>query len=307
MLKYIMKRLLMLIPIIIGITLFVYIIMSFAPGDAAVLILGNEATEQELQEKRVELGLDKPVIVQYGNYLKNLVKGDFGKSWITGGEVLQEFLHRAPVTLTLGGLSICLSTFIGILLGVVAAVRQHKPIDYISLVLALLFCSLPIFWVALLAQVLFSIKLGWLPATGVDAGFRSYILPALTLCTASLGAKLRMTRSSMLDVLSQDYVRTSRAKGASETYTVMNHVIRNGMMPVITQVGISFARVLGGSVVTETVFSMPGVGAYLTTAVRSRDVPVVMGVLVFMSIMICVVNLFTDLMYAWADPRVKLG
>jgi len=297
----------MLIPIIIGITLFVYLIMSFAPGDAAVLILGSEATEEELVAKRIELGLDKPIIIQYLHYMKNLVRGDFGKSWITGGGVLEEFLHRAPVTLFLGGMSICLSTFIGIILGVVSAVRQHKLIDYFSLVLALLFCSLPAFWIALLAQVLFCIKLGWLPATGVDAGFKSYILPALTLCTASLGGKVRMTRSSMLDVLSQDYVRTSRAKGASETYTVMHHVLRNGMMPVITQVGMSFARVLGGSVVTETVFSMPGVGAYLTTAVRSRDVPVVMGVLVFMSIMICVVNLLTDLMYAWADPRVKLG
>lgn len=307
MLKYILKRLLMLIPIVIGITLFVYLIMSFAPGDAAVLILGSEATEEELMIKRIELGLDKPIVIQYLNYLKNLVRGDFGKSWITGGGVLEEFLHRAPVTLLLGGMSICMSTFIGIILGVVSAVRQHKPIDYFSLVLALLFCSLPAFWIALLAQVLFCIKLGWLPATGVDAGFKSYVLPSLTLCTASLGGKVRMTRSSMLDVLSQDYVRTSRAKGASETYTVVHHVLRNGMMPVITQVGMSFARVLGSSVVTETVFSMPGVGAYLTTAVRSRDVPVVMGVLVFMSIMICVVNLLTDLMYAWADPRVKLG
>lgn len=307
MLKYVTKRLLMLIPVIIGITLFVYIIMSFAPGDPAVLILGTEATEAELEAKRIELGLNQPVIAQYLDYMGNLLKGDFGTSWITGGSVLGEFLHRAPVTLTLGALAIFLSTLLGLAMGVVAAVRQHKPIDYFSLGLALLFCSLPSFWIALLAQVLFCIKLDWLPATGIDFGFKSYILPALTLCTASLGGKLRMTRSSMLDVLSQDYIRTSRAKGASETYTVLHHVIRNGMMPVVTQVGMSFAKVLGGSVITETVFSLPGVGAYLSTAVRSRDIPVVIGVLVFMSIMICIVNLLTDLVYAWVDPRVKLG
>ena len=297
----------MLIPTIIGITLFVYVIMSLAPGDAAVMILGTEATEAELEAKRVELGLDKPVMVQYLNYMGDLIRGDFGESWLSGENVLQGFLNRAPITLTLGAFAIFLSTVLGIGLGVIAAVYQHRTIDYISLVLALLLCSLPSFWLALLAQVLFSINLGWLPATGVDDGFLSYILPAFILCAASLGSKVRMTRSSMLDVLSQDYVRTSRAKGASEFYTVTHHVLRNGMMPVVTQVGMAFGRILGGSVVTETVFSLPGVGFFLTNAVRSRDVPVVLGVLIFMSITICIVNLITDLTYAWIDPRVKLG
>lgn len=306
MFKYIAKRILMLIPIIIGITFFVYLILSVTPGDAASLILGAEATEAELAAKRAELGLDQPFVIQYLRYIGGLVRGDFGSSWLTGESVLNGFLRRAPVTLLLGAFSIALSTLLGIALGVIAAVRQHKFIDYFSLVIALVFCSLPAFWFALLVQVVFSINLGWLPSGGVDEGFRSFILPAATLCAASLGANVRMTRSSMLDVFSQDYVRTSRAKGASESYTVLHHVLRNGMMPVITQVGMAFARILGGTVVTESVFSLPGVGAYLTNAVRSRDVPVVLGVLVFMSIMICVVNLLTDLVYAWIDPRVKL-
>lgn len=304
--KFVLKRLLMLIPIIFGITLFVYLIMSLSGGDAASIILGSDATVEQLAAKRMELGLDKPIIVQYLNYMKDLLRGDFGSSWLSGKSVIEELRNRVPVTLTLGVFSITLSTVLGILLGVISAVKQHKAIDYISLFFALLLCSLPAFWVGLIAQVVFSIKLKWFPATGVDNGFISYVLPAVTLCAATLGSKVRMTRSSMLDVLSQDYVRTCKAKGAGEWYSVYHHVIRNGILPVITQVGASFATILGGTVVTENVFAIAGVGTYLTNAVQSRDVPVVMGVLVFISIMVCIVNLLTDLAYALADPRVKL-
>ena len=296
----------MLIPVILGITLFVYAIMSFATGDVAVVILGSDASAAELEAKRIELGLDQPMIIQYVNYMKDLLSGNFGNSWLTGVPVIEEMKVRVPVTLKIGVSAIALSTVVGIILGVISAVRQHKAVDYVSLFVALLFCSLPAFWVGLLSQVLFSIKLGWFPATGIEHGIKSYVLPVFTLCAATMGSKVRMTRSSMLDVLSQDYVRTSRAKGATETYTVVKHVVRNGLLPVITQVGASFAIILGGTTVTENVFSIAGVGTYLTNAVRSRDVPVVMGVLVMLSIMVCLVNLVTDLAYAWADPRVKL-
>lgn len=305
MLKYILKRLLLLIPVVIGITFFIYIILSAAPGDPAQLILGMDATEADLAALRAELGLDKPVVIQYFNYMFGVLRGNFGTSWLSGYEVLPEFLHRLPNTILLATLSMAFAAIIGISLGIVSAIRQNTFIDYFSLALAVLLFSLPAFWFGLMAQIVFCLNLGWLPAAGVGS-FKHFLLPALTLGANVLASQLRMTRTSMLDVVKQDFIRTARAKGAPERRVVMRHVLRNGMLPVVTQVGISYASCMGGSVVTESVFSIPGVGSLLVNAVKSRDIPVVMGSIIFVAVFVGIINLLVDLLYAWIDPRVKL-
>ena len=306
MIKYVIKRLLFLIPVVIGITLFIYVILSAAPGDPAQLILGMDASEADLVALRAELGLDKPVLVQYFNYMLRVIQGDFGTSWLSGYKVLPEFLNRLPNTIALGTLAMVFAAVLGVLLGIVSAIRQNTAIDYFSLALAVLLFSLPAFWFGLMTQILFCLTLGWLPASGVGSA-RHFILPALTLGANVLASQLRMTRTSMLDVVKQDYIRTARAKGASERRVVLKHVLRNGMLPVITQVGISYASCMGGSVVTESVFSIPGIGSLLINAVKSRDIPVVMGTIIFVAVFVGVINLLVDLLYAWIDPRVKLA
>ena len=305
MLKYILKRLLLLIPVVIGITFFIYVILSAAPGDPTQLILGMDATEADLAVLRAELGLDKPVVVQYINYMFGVLRGNFGTSWLSGYEVLPEFLHRLPNTILLATLSMAFAAIIGISLGIVSAIRQNTFIDYFSLALAVLLFSLPAFWFGLMAQIVFCLNLGWLPAAGVGS-FKHFLLPSLTLGANVLASQLRMTRTSMLDVVKQDFIRTARAKGAPERRVVVKHVLRNGMLPVVTQVGISYASCMGGSVVTESVFSIPGVGSLLVNAVKSRDIPVVMGTIIFVAVFVGIINLLVDLLYAWIDPRVKL-
>lgn len=306
MAKYIFKRFLMLIPVVLGITMFIYVIMSMAPGDPAKLILGTDATYEEIVAKQLELGLDKPVLIRYFNYMKDVITGNFGSSWYNGYDVMSEFVSRLPNTLTLGLMSMAIAAFIGIPLGVFAAVRQNGVLDYVTLILAMLFSSLPAFWFGLMAQIFFCIQLGWFPATGADS-IRHFILPAITLASASLAGQVRLTRTSILEVNKLDYVRTARSKGASEGRIIMKHVLRNGMLPVVTSIGSQFANLIGGAIVTETVFAIPGVASLLINAVKLRDIPVVMGIIVIIAIFVGVVNLMVDLTYAFIDPRVKLG
>ena len=294
----------MLIPVVLGITFLIFLILSFSPGDPAVLVLGGDATHEALVAKRAELGLDKPMVVQYANYIFNVLHGDFGKSWINGHAVLPEFLERVPYTLYLGSLAMFFAVILGIPLGVVAAIKQNHLIDYFSIASATILFSLPAFWFGMMAQLLFCLVLGWLPAAGADTP-KHFILPALTLGANIFASQIRMTRTSMLDVVRQDFIRTARAKGAPEIRVVMKHVVRNGMLPVVTQIGISFASCMGGSVVTEMVFSIPGIGSLLINAVKSRDIPVVMGTLIFVAIVVGVINLIVDIIYAFIDPRVK--
>ncbi len=305
MLKYITKRILMLIPVVLGITFIIFLVLNIAPGDPAVQILGQDATEAALAAKRAELGLDKPLVVQYVNYILGVLQGDFGVSWLNGYAVLPEFLHRIPYTILLGSLAMLVAVMIGIPLGIVAAIRQYHFVDYASLALALVLFSLPSFWFAMMGQILFCLTLKWLPPSGVGS-LAHFVLPAITLGANILASQLRMTRTSMLDVIKQDYIRTARAKGADERRVVLRHVLRNGMLPVVTQVGISFASCMGGSVITETVFAIPGIGSLLINAVKGRDIPVVMGTLIFVAIFVGIVNLIVDVIYALIDPRVKL-
>lgn len=306
MAKYVFKRILMLIPVVVGITMFIYIIMSMAPGDPAKLILGTDASYDEIVAKQLELGLDKPVLIRYFSYMKDVLIGNFGTSWYNGYDVMSEFVSRLPNTLSLGLMSMAIAAFIGIPLGVFAAVRQNGVLDYVTLVLAMLFSSLPAFWFGLMAQIFFCIQLGWFPATGAGS-VRHFILPAITLASASLAGQVRLTRTSILEVNKLDYVRTARSKGASEGRIIMKHVLRNGMLPVVTSIGSQFANLVGGAIVTETVFAIPGVASLLINAVKLRDIPVVMGIIVIIAIFVGVVNLLVDLTYAFIDPRVKLG
>ncbi|WRS26289.1 ABC transporter permease [Oscillospiraceae bacterium MB08-C2-2] len=306
MLKFIIRRLFMLVPVVLGITLFIFIIMDIAPGDPARTILGAEATVEEVEALREEMGLNDPLLVRYVTYLGNLVRGDFGQSWYSNFDVLTEFSSRLPNTLALGTMAFAIAAILGIPIGIMAAVRQYHIVDYTSLVLAMVLSAMPAFWFGLMSQVYFALKLGMFPATGTGS-LAHFILPACTLAAGQMATQVRMTRSSMLEIIKQDYVRTARSKGANETQIITRHVLRNGLLPVVTQLGISYAGLISGSVVTESVFSISGIGSFLINAVKIRDVPIVMGVLVIISIFVGVVNLLVDLLYAVIDPRVKLG
>lgn len=306
MAKYITKRLLLLIPVVIGITMFIYVIMSLAPGDPAMLILGQDATMEEIAAKREELGLNDPILVRYIHYMAGVLHGDFGVSWYNNYNVMDEFLSRIPNTLILGILSNAFVILFGIPLGVIAAVRQNSFIDYFSLVIAMLLSSMPAFWFGLMAQVFFCLTLGWLPATGAET-MKHFLLPALTLGCASFAGQVRLTRTSILEVNKLDYVRTARAKGCSEGRVIVKHVLRNALLPVVTTIGSHIATIVGGAIVTESVFAIPGVASLMINAVKLRDVPVVMGIIVIISVFVGVVNLLVDLTYALIDPRVKLN
>lgn len=306
MVKYLVKRLLMLIPVVLGISLIIFLTLSLSQSDPAALVLGPDASPEALITKREEMGLNDPLIVQFLNYILNVFRGDLGTSWITGADVLSEFLSRIPNTVFLAMFAMTISVCIGIPFGVIAAVRQYHIIDYVTLTHAIVLASIPAFWLGMMTQTLFSLHLRWLPASGVGS-FWHFLLPAFSIGGINLATQMRIARSSMLDVLNMDYIRTARAKGASEKRVVMKHVLKNGMLPVVTQVGISFANIMGGAVITETVFAIPGVGLLLVNAVRTRDVPVVMGSLIFIAIFVGIINLIVDIIYAFVDPRVKLG
>lgn len=296
----------MLIPVIIGITLLIYVVMSLAPGDPAELILGSDAGVEAIELKRQELGLNDPILIRYGKYMLNVMRGDFGQSWYNNYSVIDEFLSRLPNTLTLGLLSISIAILVGIPFGILAAVKQNGVTDYVTLVVAMLFASMPAFWFGLMAQIVFCIDLKLLPAVGADS-LKNFILPAITLSGGSVAGMVRLTRTSMLEVIKLDYVRTARSKGASESRIIFRHVLRNGLLPVVTSIGGHLAVIVGGAVVTESVFSIPGTGSLMINAVKIRDVPVVMGVIIVIAVFVGIVNLLVDLAYAVIDPRVKFG
>ncbi len=304
MLKYIGKRLLMLIPVLLGVTFIVFSIMYMTPGDPAQLILGESAPPEAVAELRTDMGLDDPFIVQYGRFVVNAVQGDFGKSYTTKREVFSEIFARFPNTLKLAGVGVALAIAIGIPVGIISATRQYSFIDSASMIGALLGVSMPNFWLGLMLILTFSVSLGWLPSSGSDT-WKHMILPAITLGTGSAAIITRMTRSSMLEVIRQDFIRTARAKGVSEKKVVNKHALKNALIPVITVVGLQFGYLLGGAVLTETVFSWPGVGRLLVEAIRQKDTPTVLASVVFMATTFSFVNLLVDVLYAYVDPRIK--
>lgn len=306
MLKYIAKRILLIIPVVIGITLFIYLLLDLAPGDPVAMILGADATQEQVTALKEELMLDKNVFVRYANYMADAVQGDLGESWMTSKPVMDEFLQRLPNTLMLAFSALLITIVVGLSLGTIAAVWQNTPVDAFTLILALVFASMPTFWFGLMLQILFALKLGWFPAMGVGT-LKHFALPAIALSLGTIANQVRMTRSSILDVINMNYVRTAKAKGAGGFRVVFHHVIRNALMPVVTNWGLTFATAFGGTIISETVFSIPGISSYLINAVKVRDIPVVMGTVIIVSVIVAVINLIIDIIYAVIDPRVKLG
>lgn len=304
MLKYIAKRLLMLIPVILGISFIIFSIMSLTPGDPARLILGENASEQQVHELRTQMGLDNPFVIRYADYIFDAVRGDFGKSYRNGIPVFEEIFSRFPNTLKLAFWGITLSIVIGIPVGIISAVKQYTIIDSLSLVAAMLLTSIPAFWLGLMLILVFSLKLDLLPTTGVDT-WRNFVMPSVTLAAGTMATLIRMTRSTMLEVIRQDYIRTARAKGASERRIVFKHALRNALLPVVTVIGINFGFQLGGAMIIETVFAMPGLGTLMITSVRMRDTPMVMASVLFVAVAIGITNLAVDILYAYIDPRIR--
>lgn len=305
MIRYIIKRLLWMIPIVLGVTIVVFALMTFCPGDPAEIILGATATTEQLEAKRQELGLNDPFLVRLGSFLvKTFIHFDFGESWITGASISASIAERLPRTMILAIIMFIISFGVGIPLGVYAAVHQNKWQDSLSMVIALIGISIPNFWLALLLIILFSVKLGWLPAMGIG-GLQYYILPALAGCTGGIAAAARQTRSSMLDVIRADYITTARAKGVPENKVIIKHALKNGLIPIITIMGNQFGRMLGGTIILESVFAIPGIGAYIISGVNNRDYPVVELGSILLAITFSFCMLAVDLLYAAVDPRIK--
>lgn len=305
MYKYIAKRLLMLIPVIIGVSFLVFFIMAMAPGDTAKAILGEDAPVESLEALREELGLNDPVPVRYVNYMKGMLRGDLGKSYKSGRPVFNEIMERFPATLELSFWGMVFAIALSIPIGIISATRQYTFIDSISMVFALLGVATPNFWLGLMLIIAFSLHLGWLPSGGNTSGFASLILPVITLGTGCMANITRTTRSSMLEVIRQDYIRTAKAKGVSKNKVINKHALKNALIPVVTVIGLQFGSLLGGAVLTESVFSWPGVGTYLVNSIKAKDTNAVLGCVIIFSICFSIVNLIVDILYAYIDPRIK--
>lgn len=302
--KYVLKRLIMLIPVLLGVSFIVFSIMYMTPGDPAQIILGQNANEETIMELREEMGLNDSFLVQFVRFVSGAVTGDFGRSYQSNRVVFAEILNRFPATLKLAGLGILISVLIGIPVGIISATKQYSMFDNVSMVLALLGASMPCFWAGLMLILVFSVWLGMLPSGGYG-GILYYILPAITLGTSSAAAITRMTRSSMLEVIRQDYIRTARAKGVAEKKVITKHALKNALIPIITVIGLQFGYLLGGAILTETVFSWPGVGRLMVDAIKQKDTPMVQGLVVFIAVTFSVVNLLVDILYSYVDPRIK--
>ena len=302
--KYIFKRILMLIPVIVGVSLLVFIMLDLAPGNVLDMI-ATDYTPEQLAALEHELGYDRSVFYRYGMYMWDLLHGDLGTSYIYKAEVWDLYMQRLPSTLKLAAASVFVSIVLSIPLGIKAATKHGTLTDNASMVAALLGLSMPNFWLGLMMIVLFSLKLGWFPSSGDTEGIKSLILPAFTVGTGLMATLTRTTRSSMLDVIRSDYLRTARSKGVPENTVIKKHALKNALIPIITVIGTQMGRTLGGSVVTENVFSWPGVGRLTIDAVKQRDTTTVTGCIIMSVIMISVVQLIVDLTYAFVDPRLR--
>ncbi|MBQ1770600.1 MAG: ABC transporter permease [Clostridia bacterium] len=302
--RYALKRLLWMIPVILGIALFVFVIIDMAPGDPVYQIVGERATQEQVEAAREEYGLNDNIFIRFGRYIINLCKGDLGKSYITKEDVFHAYLSRLPATLSLAAASIVVALAIAIPLGIYAATHQNTWKDSFSMVAALVGVSMPNFWLGLLLILLFALKLGWFPSGGMR-GFTSIILPALTEGAYLAGLLTRTTRSSMLETIRADYMTTAMAKGVAPKDAVMKHAFRNSLIPIVTIAGIQFAYVMGGVVMTESVFAWPGVGLAIVTAINDRDTPMITGFIILTALVVCIVNLLLDIAYAFIDPRIK--
>ena len=321
-----------IIPVLLGVSIVVFFMVRAIPGDPAQIMLGQQATQEQVQQIRENMGLDKPIFVQYGLFLKDALRGDLGDSIVTGRPVTTELLTRLPATLELTTFAMLIAILVGIPVGVISAVRQYSLLDKSTSVLALTGISMPIFWLAMILVVIFGVNLELLPfpgrldpTTGITAitglvlvdslltlnfagfwdGLLHLIMPALALATIPMAVIMRMTRSSMLEVMNEDYVRTARAKGVVPWRVVFKHALRNAMLPTITVIGLQTGLLMGGAIITETIFSWPGIGLYTYNSISSRDYASIQGVVLYAALLFVLVNLLVDILYAILDPRVR--
>lgn len=304
MLKFIIKRVLWVIPVIVCVAILIFTIMYFTPGDPALEMLGTTATPEQVANLRHELGIDQPYFVQLWNFLVDtFIKFDFGTSWMTNQNVMAQIQKRLPYTLLIGALSVAISVVIGIPLGILAATNQYTWKDSLAIFSSLFCVSMPQFWFALILVMIFALKLGMLPAVGIKT-WTGYILPVVSTAVGAIANISRQTRSGMLEVISQDYITTARAKGQKERNVIYRHALRNALNPIITVIGGIVAGVLGGTMVTEQIFSIPGIGSLLLTAVSARDYPVIRGSVLVISLMFCICMLVVDILYVVVNPRM---
>ena len=336
MLNYIFKRLLNLIPTLFGVTIIAFLLIRLVPGDPVMLLLGERGADPQVySEMKKNLGLDKPLAVQYKNFVFNAINGDLGSSLISKRKVTEEFIGRFGATLELGLAAMTFAVLLGIPIGVIAALKRNSIIDYFLMSTSLVGYSMPIFWWGIILILIFSVNLGLTPVSGrisvmfeveritgfmlidslfsedgIDAFYsaaKSIILPAIAMGTIPLAVTARMTRSSMLEVLGQDYIRTAKAKGTSVFKIVFIHALRNALIPIITVLGLMFGSIITGAILTETIFSWPGIGKWIVASINARDYPVIQGGILIIATMVITINFLVDLIYAWANPRMRGG
>lgn len=334
MISYIIKRLLWAIPTLIGVSVLVFSMVHLAPGDPALVMLGEHANKEAVDALREQMGLNKPLLEQYFLFITNALQGDFGTSIISGEPVVVEFLERFPATVELSVVALTFATIVGLLAGIISAVKRYSLFDYFSMSTALAGVSMPVFWLGLMLIYFFSVKLGWLPVSGrlgyeydIDevTGFflidsllmqdyeafwdvvKHLMLPALALGTIPMAIIARMTRASMIEVMKEDYVRTAKAKGCTHKQVIFIHALKNALMPVITVIGLMLGTLFAGSILTETTFSWPGIGKWLVNAVNQRDFPIIQSTTLIIASIFVLVNLIVDLLYAVVNPKVRLS
>jgi peptide/nickel transport system permease protein len=330
---YITKRLLMLIPVLLGVSILAFSLIHLAPGDPALTISGEHASTQTISAIREKYGLDKSLPIQYWIWLKAALHGDMGRSIVSNEYITKEIMERFPNTFELTFFAMILAVIVGSIAGIISASKQYSALDYTTMGVALFGVSMPVFWLGIMLMMIFGVYLRWLPIGGridvaislqqvtgfylldsiITVNFKAFIsilrhliLPSVALATIPMATIARVTRSSMLEVLRQDFIRTERAKGLSEGAVIYKHAVRNAMIPVITVIGLDFGGMLAGAILTETVFSWPGIGRYVVKAVGMRDYPAVQGSLLFFAFMFVIVNLITDILYVYIDPRIKV-
>jgi peptide/nickel transport system permease protein len=312
--RYLARRLLLLVPVLVGVSIVIFGVLHLSPGDPAEIMLGSQATKEDLVRLRESLGLNEPLPIQYVHWMGHVVRGDLGRSIWMKRPVLPEVLGRLGATLLLTGTALLLSTAGGLALGVASAAWPRSLLDRLSAVASLFGASMPSFWLGIVLMVIFALWLGWLPASGMYASYGGgglgdllshLILPAVTLAAASITIIARLTRSTMLEALGQDFVRTARAKGVAESGVLLRHGLKNALIPIVTVVGVQAGYLLGGAVLTETVFAWPGVGTLMVQGILARDFPLVQGCVLVVALAFAVINLGVDLLYAWLDPRIR--
>jgi peptide/nickel transport system permease protein len=304
MARYVIKRILMLVPMLLIVIFIVSFIMNLTPSDPGTLILGERATKEAVQELNDRLGYNDPFLVRYVRYVANALRGDLGNSWKNDAPVVQEIMRRFPATFTLAVGAIVIGLTVGMTLGILSAVKQYSALDVTGTAFAMTLASFPGFWIGMMLIILFALKLRWLPSFGVGS-LKHYILPWFTTSCSFGASMLRMTRTSMLESIRMDYIRTARAKGQTERLVILRHALRNALLPVVTILGMSFGGLLGGTVTIETVFSIPGVGSLIIEAIRMKDVPVVVGATVTLATCFTLLMLVVDILYAFIDPRIR--